>query len=45
MRIPFGACFGSKNESTLPDYYFLFAQLEYWEAIYLEAERFWLQRN
>jgi len=39
-----GHYLGSKNQSSSPDYSFLFAQLDYWEAVYLEAEEHWARR-
>ena len=39
-----GHYLGSKASRTSPDYPFMFAQLEYWEAVYAEAEQYWLRR-
>jgi hypothetical protein len=39
-----GHYFGSKNESSSPNHSFLFAQPDYWEAVYLEAEAHWARR-
>lgn len=36
---------GCKDAFLPPDYPFVLAQLEYWQAVYLEAERFWLERS
>ncbi len=36
---------GCKDVNTLPDYLFVLAQLEYWQAVYFEAEEFWLERS
>lgn len=36
---------GCDHENSSPDYPFVLAQLEYWQAVYFEAERFWLERS
>lgn len=39
-----GHYLGSKKESSTPNYSFLFAQLDYWEDVYLEADEHWARR-
>lgn len=36
---------GCKDASLVPDYPFVFAQLDYWQAVYFEAEQFWMERS
>ena len=35
---------GCMSQSVAPDYSFLSSQLDYWEAVYLEAEEHWARR-
>ena len=39
-----GSHLGRQRENEPPNFPFLIGQLDYWEAVYLEAEAYWARR-